>query len=157
MLSQAYYEKMNPAYKQRDIKCLHRTIQMSPKATHHHPDKLYLLFMDASIYYQGTTLFQYTCKQDFLDDLKPITFISGKFSYTQCIMQHLQEKPLPFICLSTDAAFAYKMQNAVYCVITNFLKIFFKRKRQNNKSSNWTIELFYFMVTSSTKKPPRLY
>ena len=47
-------------------------------------DKPYFLFMYISKYCWGTTLCQYTSKQDSMDVLKSITLILGKFSDTQC-------------------------------------------------------------------------
>ena len=50
-----------------------------------YPDsnKPYYLFTDASKYFWGTTACKYTSKSNSIDDLKPITFISSKFLYTQ--------------------------------------------------------------------------
>ena len=63
---------------------LKRCLQRPPILTNPDPDKPYLLLTDASKYYWGTILCQYTCKQNSLDDFKPITFILGKVSDTQC-------------------------------------------------------------------------
>ena len=55
----------------------------TPTLTYPDPSKRYNLFLDASKYCLGATLWQYTSESDNLDDPKSITSISGKLPYTQ--------------------------------------------------------------------------
>ena len=77
--------KVNPTYGRTNIEVpleLKMCPQRPPILTYLDSDKPYFLLIDTSKYCLGATLCQYTCKQNSLGDLQPITLISGKFSDT---------------------------------------------------------------------------
>ena len=81
--------KKNDAYiwtnkHQNAFRELERWLQEPPILLYPDPSKPYLLFTDTSKYGRDALLCQYTSKDDSVDYLKPIPFISGRFSDIQC-------------------------------------------------------------------------
>ena len=103
-----------------------------------HPDlhKPYFLFTDVSKNCWGATLCQHTSDSDpdNLQDLKPTTFISGKFSKKQCNYAALVREAFNiYIYIYQKTASSYKMQNVPSIVITNPMKNFHKIKYKTAK------------------------
>ena len=78
--------------------------------------------MDASIYCWGPTLCQYISELNNLDDLTPITFISGNLLCTYYNYVELVRVVMPSIYQPIDLASNFKMLNVQYSFTINHYK-----------------------------------
>ena len=74
-----------------------------------------------------------------LDNLKPINFISGKFSCAQSSCAALVREA--FVTHMSIKRLDYKVLKALYSVTINPWKKILKGKMENGKVNNWSIEL----------------
>ena len=118
-------------------RCLHRP----PILTHSDPDQPYFLYADASKFCFGTKLYQFIHKQDFQDDLKARTFISGKFSDTQCNNAALVREALAIYMSVKWLSFCLQDTECTILCDHKLLGNFVKGKTENNMFNNWPIEL----------------
>ena len=94
------WRKMYLTYEQNTSKDFHRAEKMLQNPlifTFQNPSKPYFLFTNASRYWCGATLCQYTSESDKLDHFKLIIFISRKFSDANCNYVALVREYLQFM------------------------------------------------------------
>ena len=103
------------------------------------PNNPYFLFMDTFKYCSGATLCQHTSVSENLDDHRPIMFISGNFSRTQCNCAALVREAFAIYISAKRLKFLFTRCRMYHSFLSETAGKILKGKPENNKVNNWVL------------------